>query len=417
MMRPVTVVPPLGPFRLLTAAVRRPSAALATLLVTLQTGSPTRANSYLDTVPQEPLRAWLRRAETSLNAVNLDYGAWSRERGIMEHVAGITTVDPGGEVTEIEDPREPDFRYQIVSRPLRVYQLQNVRLHTPTATPLVLPLAPDKPRMVGLTAGDGGGYTVRLVVRHAFARSVTRLPDGVTWIPVPRDNNYYHWLIVYRPAVLRALAFVASTGLPPAGLVSAADLPSWVQESLPVASLPIHVPRTDVVEAGSLVLTGMRHFWTTSPSDVQLSQAASALAPRSPGADTPSAGQRVVISRRRSSRYTVAEATLEQHLAERGFTVVVTEDLTLRGQVDLFAGATVVVGAHGAGLANALWMAPRSTMVELQPTGYFHTCFAALARAAQLRYHYVDLRSATATGEPDPVFLRETAERISRLAH
>jgi len=410
----VTAARTLGPARLLTAAVRRPSAALATLLVTLQTGSPSRANSYLDTVPQEPLRAWLRRGETTLYAVNLDYGAFSRQRGIMEHVAGIVTVDPGGEVTEIEDPREPDFRYQIVSRPLRLYQLQNVRLHTPTATPLVLPLAPDQPRMVGLTAGDGG-YAVRLVVRHAFARSVTRLPDGVTWIPVPRVNNYYHWLIEYRPAVLRALAFVASAGLPPAGLVGAADLPSWARESLPMASLPLHVTRTDVVEAGSLVLTGMRGFLATAPSDVRLSQAVSALAPRSPGADTPSVGQRVVISRRRSSRYTVAEATLEQLLAERGFTVVVTEDLTLRGQVDLFAGATVVVGAHGAGLANALWMAPGTAIVEWQTIDYFTLAPAILARAAQLRYHYVDLRSATATGEPDPVFLRETAERISRL--
>jgi len=47
------------------------------------------------------------------------------------------------------------------------------------------------------------------------------------------------------------------------------------------------------------------------------------------------------------------------------FQNVQLEILSFEEQIRLFAQAAVVVGQHGAGLANALWMQPGSTVVEL----------------------------------------------------
>jgi capsular polysaccharide biosynthesis protein len=44
---------------------------------------------------------------------------------------------------------------------------------------------------------------------------------------------------------------------------------------------------------------------------------------------------------------------------------VTLEELDFAEQVRLFASAVLVVGQHGAGLGNSLWMQPGSTVIEL----------------------------------------------------
>ncbi|MFG0331841.1 MAG: glycosyltransferase family 61 protein [Maioricimonas sp. JB049] len=61
------------------------------------------------------------------------------------------------------------------------------------------------------------------------------------------------------------------------------------------------------------------------------------------------------------------------------------EECTLREQVELFAGAAVVIGQHGAGLANCLWMRPGGTLVELSNRPEL-THFREIARVMRHRY-------------------------------
>eukprot|EP00041_Stephanoeca_diplocostata_P013767 m.243721 g.243721 ORF g.243721 m.243721 type:complete len:381 (+) comp19460_c0_seq2:645-1787(+) len=61
----------------------------------------------------------------------------------------------------------------------------------------------------------------------------------------------------------------------------------------------------------------------------------------------------------------------------------------------LFSRASVVLGMHGAGLANAVVCAPNTTLIELALPEPHATYYAHLARANGLRYHAVPLR-------PDP---------------
>ncbi|WP_197444012.1 glycosyltransferase 61 family protein [Maioricimonas rarisocia] len=61
------------------------------------------------------------------------------------------------------------------------------------------------------------------------------------------------------------------------------------------------------------------------------------------------------------------------------------EECTLREQVELFANAAVVIGQHGAGLANSLWMRPGSEIVELSNCPEL-THFPEIARVMRHRH-------------------------------
>lgn len=64
------------------------------------------------------------------------------------------------------------------------------------------------------------------------------------------------------------------------------------------------------------------------------------------------------------------------------------EELPLERQVSLFRSARLVVGQHGAGLSNAVWMEPGATLVELRapPPAIQGLHFQALSALRRLRY-------------------------------
>lgn len=88
-------------------------------------------------------------------------------------------------------------------------------------------------------------------------------------------------------------------------------------------------------------------------------------------------------------RRIVNEVDLIARLEKRGFTAVTPGGLSVREQAVLFAGASLVVGPHGAGLANAAFMAPGGALVELTHTGRVVGTYHELAGAAGLRYAVV----------------------------
>ncbi|KAH8060494.1 hypothetical protein JL722_4597 [Aureococcus anophagefferens] len=97
------------------------------------------------------------------------------------------------------------------------------------------------------------------------------------------------------------------------------------------------------------------------------------------------------------------------------FRVVELEREPLPQQARLFASARVVIGAHGAGLSNAVFCAPGTLVVEIgkAPCKAWFPCFATLAKVVGLRFAHVeaaktltgpvlDLVVSHLTGRPPP---------------
>jgi len=100
-------------------------------------------------------------------------------------------------------------------------------------------------------------------------------------------------------------------------------------------------------------------------------------------------------------RRVLNEDKVQQVLAGHGFASVNPGALSFADQVKLFADAAIVVGAHGAGLTNAMFMAPGGALVELTQTGRVVATFHEVASAAGLSYAcVVNDRHDNETGMP-----------------
>ena len=99
--------------------------------------------------------------------------------------------------------------------------------------------------------------------------------------------------------------------------------------------------------------------------------------------------RRIYISRRKASERRVGnEGALVDRLRSLGFARYELEDLSPAQQIRLFQKAEVVVGPHGAGLANLLF-ATDATVLELQPSTTVATHFYFLCKRLGHSYHYL----------------------------
>jgi hypothetical protein len=97
------------------------------------------------------------------------------------------------------------------------------------------------------------------------------------------------------------------------------------------------------------------------------------------------------------------EDELMDYLTARGFEVMQPEKLHAYEKLEAFAQASMIVGAHSAGLVNLLFASPGAAVVELFPSGGINTCYWKLAQAVPgLEYRYV-----LGTGDPEAVSLSE----------
>jgi hypothetical protein len=90
--------------------------------------------------------------------------------------------------------------------------------------------------------------------------------------------------------------------------------------------------------------------------------------------------RRVYLSRRRSDRSFTNEADIEALMSERGFTVIYSEDLELEEEISLFEQVDVIIGPHGAGLCNLVWIKPGTRVIEIMSPKMISDFFVRLAR-------------------------------------
>ncbi len=115
----------------------------------------------------------------------------------------------------------------------------------------------------------------------------------------------------------------------------------------------------------------------------------------------PRGDARIYVARGAAPRRRVTnEFEVEKLLAKHGFQSVNPGVLSVDEQVELFAGASIVVGPHGAGLTNAIFMAPGGAVVELTHTMRVVWTYHEVACAAGHAYACVIGEFAGESDEP-----------------
>jgi hypothetical protein len=174
----------------------------------------------------------------------------------------------------------------------------------------------------------------------------------------PFGRNYYHWLVDVLPRLLHARLSC------PELTIVLPEEPRFATASLERLAVPYVATTATVAAEGIIVVDPGRPGWI-HPADVRLIRSTFA-SPTAPAGSDRIPG--VYVSRVGDARSPVGEELLERALLERGFCLLRADRLPEWGeQIDLFVRSRTIVGPHGAGLANMLFAAPDTRVVELIP--------------------------------------------------
>ena len=237
----------------------------------------------------------------------------------------------------------------------------------------------------------------RAMVNSLWAPPPRRLPGTSALVGASGHRNYYHWMFDMVPRIELILA--AGGG---------GSIDRWI------------LPRTPLGAAGRVLeLCGVhpsRVHWHGRGAHVECERLVVSSPPAPLGGatarsvaflrdrciprglrDRPDARRRLFLARKATRRVANMEAVVPV-LRKHGVEVVTAEGLSFDEQVRLFAGASLLVGAHGAGLTNAIFMPAGSALVEIVPSWYAVACYLVMANEAGLRYRVIEGGEAGGSG-------------------
>jgi capsular polysaccharide biosynthesis protein len=243
-------------------------------------------------------------------------------------------------------------------------------------------LVSDSFRALGLL----GRHGFREVGQRRLERQISSrasLPGTAVVLGIQTNANYFHWLLEALPRLWLA----RHLGLLESATVLAPRLLPWMAEMAAACGLPLERMRTpDTEEARcELLIMPARGLWNIHT----FTWHAFAMVEDLVRDANASGRRRLFVSRQRAaSRRIVNEDEIFAIAARHGFERVFPEDMSFAEQMALFAGAEMVAGALGAGLTNAVFMAPGSSLLEFAPEGRQGDAvlFANLAHHRGLRY-------------------------------
>lgn len=191
------------------------------------------------------------------------------------------------------------------------------------------------------------------------------------------STPYYHWLVEDLPSVIASLV-----SNPDAALLIPNDARSYVHEFSKLSGETVQV-RGGVLANEAVFTSKAGIVGTPQAGDVKLLRG---YIQRLGLLDERDKDSRIYISRRFSKRPLPNEFRIEEKFTNYGFEVVHLERLSWEEQLSACSRANVIVGPHGAGLANALFAEKGATLHEIMLAGYPNNCFELLASAAGLKY-------------------------------
>jgi capsular polysaccharide biosynthesis protein len=260
------------------------------------------------------------------------------------------------------------------------------------------------------------GHWARKIGKLTGSGKAQAFPGTSAIIHAPGARNYYHWMVEIMPRLLLLRAALAEGAVrldrivlfytedpPPfvAGAIAcfAADLQPLIRIADGRAcTFERCVFIADQAETDEEFTDHRAHgsrWRATTALLAELIDRRLARLPRGPA-------RSILVSRRDApKRPLVNEDALRDALPGERLEAVAFSGLNVRDQMRLMADARLVIGAHGAGLTNALFCRPGTPMIELITAPYLKRCrsFADIAAHRGLAYGLVIVDACGAPAE------------------
>ena len=232
----------------------------------------------------------------------------------------------------------------------------------------------------------GKPFAAHWLLGYQKIRPPARLDGTVAVVATTLGAGYAHWLLEEWP---RRLALGPGAG--GAEKIIAHAAPLFAREAQALTGWA-----GEVIEPGRYSHFGCEQLVVPSlpgpegrPTAAMVERVNGAVAPLHDLAVSPW-GERIYVTRDRARRRRVAnEAEVWAQLEPRGFVKLRAEELTWAEQINAFRQAKVVVGPHGAGLANLIFCRPGTRVVELFNRAYVNGLYWRLAALRGLDYRPV----------------------------
>ena len=234
----------------------------------------------------------------------------------------------------------------------------------------------------------GKPFEQHWLLQRDWVRPPLKQPGGVVAVAVSHlGQTYAHWLLDEMP---RLLALRASGDLARAAVVYAhagTALTEVAHRRLGIEGQVVAAGRSTHFQAGPLIVPNYvgRPGFPRPEGVAALRDFAAGL-----GRDAAGVGEKIYVSRAGARRRrVVGEEALRAELEARGFVTVRLEERSWAEQIALFRAAREVVAPHGAGLANLVFCAPGTRVVELFARDYVNPCYWRWAALGGLDYRPV----------------------------
>ncbi len=208
------------------------------------------------------------------------------------------------------------------------------------------------------------------------------------WIGDFWFTNYYHWFICCMPKVIAAIK--AGYG---SNIILTGNYPNtpFIIDSLRL--LGLETSKLPVIESSKTKVNKLVVTESARASPLLLKEIRNRLLTNHAISQLTSNNQNRIIYISRANakhRNLINEQEVIDLCRRLNITCIQSERYSLHEQIAIYSSAQILIGAHGAGLTNMIWMPEGSTIIEIQSNELMFPHFYQLALATNKRYWHVE---------------------------
>ena len=209
-------------------------------------------------------------------------------------------------------------------------------------------------------------------------------------------GNYYHWLIDYLPRLMLVEGMVEFDHC---RLVLNDQLAAHQQQAL--ALLDVDPQRWMTLGLDQAITAPRVVVPTLMSNNTVCHPVVPRMLRRAFTASGRGGPKRIYLSREDAANRRLSnEEEFVSLLSRHGFEKRVASGMSFQQQIDLFAGAEVIVSVHGAGLTNMVFSAPGTQVIEVGLHDFRPTFMLVLAQVCQIKHEFVSASLLSKASQP-----------------